>query len=250
LTFNKYLIAINYLARLVGVDFENDDSLEIRKRRRYTQAERRALSDQRMLDAAVKLIARQGSSRTTLAEIGDTAGYTYGLVTNRFGSKAGLVKAVTRYLQSRFARRTVPEAGNLTGIQAIRFLIDVYLDKADSVGRRALLVLAGEAIGPAPEIRSDIARADEGFRRSLQGHIERGIASGEINPGLDAGRQAAVLVATLRGISLQSLINPAALDLKAISRDLQANVETIFRRTPQFIDLHRRGTQEENKCRQ
>jgi AcrR family transcriptional regulator len=46
----------------------------IRKRRRYTQAQRRALSDQRILEAAVKLIARQGSSRTTLAEIGETAG--------------------------------------------------------------------------------------------------------------------------------------------------------------------------------
>ncbi len=205
--------------------------MEIRKRLRYTQAERRALSDRRMLDAAVKLIARQGSNRTTLAEIGDTAGYTYGLVTNRFGSKARLVKAVSRYVQSRFARRVVPEAGNLTGMQAIKLIIDIYLNRADSVGRRALLVLAGEAIGPAPEIRSDVARADEEFRRQLQEHIERGIASGEIRPELGAGRQAAVLVATLRGISLQALINPAALDLRAISRDLQANVEMIFRRT-------------------
>jgi AcrR family transcriptional regulator len=224
------LIIINYLARIDVVDAPND-SFEIRKRRRYTQAERRALSDQRMLDAAVKLIARQGSNRTTLAEIGDTAGYTYGLVTNRFGSKAALVKAVTRYVQSRFARRAMAVTENLSGIQAIKLLIDSYLNKVDSVGRRALLVLVGEAIGPAPEIRSDIARADESFRRNLQGHIERGIASGEINPRLDAARQAAVLVATLRGISLQSLINPAALDLGAISRDLQANVETVFRRS-------------------
>jgi AcrR family transcriptional regulator len=231
LTINKYLIAVKYLDNVVGVD-SPDDSFEIRKRRRYTQAERRALSDKRMLDAAVKFIARQGSNRTTLAEIGDTAGYTYGLVTNRFGSKAGLVRAVTRYVQSRFARRAVPEVGNASGIDAIKLLIDAYLNKVDSVGRRALLVLVGEAIGPVPEIRPDIARADESFRRSLQGHIDRGIASGEIKPQLDAARQAALLVATLRGISLQSLINPVALDLQAISRDLQANVETIFRRTP------------------
>jgi AcrR family transcriptional regulator len=231
LSINKYLIAINYLGRMAAVNAASD-SLEIRKRRRYTQAERRALSDKRMLDAAVKLIARQGSRRTTLAEIGDTAGYTYGLVTNRFGSKAALVKAVTRYVQSRFARRATTVTENLTGIQAIKRLIDAYLSKVDSVGRRALLVLVGEAIGPAPEIRADIARADESFRRNLQGHIERGIAAGEIKPELDAVRQAAVLVATLRGISLQSLINPTALDLDAISRDLQANVETIFRRMP------------------
>jgi AcrR family transcriptional regulator len=228
---NKYLIVIKYLDNIVDVD-SPDDSFEIPKRRRYTQAERRALSDKRMLYAAVKLIARQGSNRTTLAEIGDMAGYTYGLVTNRFGSKAGLLEAVTRFVQAHFARRAVPELGNTIGIDAIKLLIDTYLNNVDSVGRRALLVLVGEAIGPVPEIRAEIARADEGFRRSVQSHIERGIATGEIKPQLDVARQAAVLVATLRGISLQSLINPAAFDLQALARDLKANVETIFRHTP------------------
>jgi AcrR family transcriptional regulator len=211
---------------------DNDiDSIEIRKRRRYTQAQRRAISDRRILDAAFKLIARQGSSRTTLAEIGDTAGYTYGLVTSRFGSKAALVKAVTRDVQSRFARRALPELGNLSGIEAVNLLIDAYLNKVDSIGRRALYVLIGEALGPVPEIRPDIAHADESFHHNLQRHIERGIASGEIRPELDPARQAALLVATLRGISLQLLINPAAVDLKAVSRDLQANAEAIFRRS-------------------
>jgi AcrR family transcriptional regulator len=208
------------------------ESIEIRRRRRHTQAERRAISDRRMLDAALRLIARQGSNRTTLAEIGETAGYTYGLVTNRFGSKAGLVKAVTRYVQSNFARRALPEAGNLSGIEALKIIIDAYLNKVDSVGRRALYVLIGEALGPVHEIRPDIAQADESFRKNLERHIERGIASGDIRPELDPARQAALLVATLRGISLQLLINPAAVDLKAVSRDLQANIEETFRRTP------------------
>jgi AcrR family transcriptional regulator len=206
------------------------ESAEIRKRRRFTQAERRAISDRRMLSAAVKLIARQGSSRTTLIEIGDVAGYTYGLVTNRFGSKGALIKAVTRYVQSNFARRALPEVGNSGAIEAIKLIIDAYLNKVDSVGRRALYVLIGEALGPVPEIRPDIAQADESFRHNFQRHIERGIASGEIRPELDPARQAALLVASLRGISLQLLINPAAVDLKAVAGDLQANVETTFRR--------------------
>ena len=105
----------------------------IRKRRRYSQNERRALSDQRMLEAALKLIARQGSGRTTLAEIGEVAGYTYGLVSNRFGSKATLIRTVTRMLQSHFARRTFAEIENLTGLAALKVLVEKYLTTMDSV---------------------------------------------------------------------------------------------------------------------
>jgi AcrR family transcriptional regulator len=206
------------------------DSLVIRKPRRYTQIERRARSDQRMLDAALKLIARQGSSRTTLAEIGEASGYTYGLVTNRFGSKVNLIRAVTRYVQSRFASRTFTEVESLSGLGALKALVQTYLAKVDSAGRRALYVLIGEALGPVPEIRPDMAQADESFRRNLQKQIERGIASGEIRSDVDAGGQAALMVATLRGISLQRLINPSAFDLDQVSRELQANIEKILGR--------------------
>ncbi|MGO9450909.1 MAG: TetR/AcrR family transcriptional regulator [Candidatus Binataceae bacterium] len=202
----------------------------IRKRRRYIQTERRALSDQRMLGAALKLIARQGSSRTTLAEIGDAAGYTYGLITNRFGSKAALVRAVTRHVQSYFAKRTFAEVQSRSAIEALKFLVHSYLDKPDGVGRRALYVLIGEALGPVPEIRADIAAADESCRRNLQRHIERGIESGEIRSDVDPAAQAALLGATLRGISFQRLINPAAFDLKTVAEQLQTNIEKTLSR--------------------
>ena len=201
----------------------------VRKHRRYTQVQRRALSDQRMIQAAVKLIARQGSSRTTLAEIGELAGYTYGLVTNRFGSKAALVRAVTRHIQSYFVRRTFDEVKDQSSLGALKVLVERYLAAPDAIGRRALYVLIGEALGPAPEIRADIAQADAGFRNNLQRYIEQGIASGEIRTDIDAAAQAALLVANLRGLSFQRLINPSAFDLKAVSAELLTNLEKTLR---------------------
>jgi AcrR family transcriptional regulator len=53
---------------------------------RRTQAERSALSEQRIMRAATKLIGRNGYTKTTLAEIGREAGYTAGLVSHGFGS--------------------------------------------------------------------------------------------------------------------------------------------------------------------
>jgi len=60
-----------------------------------TQAERTAISDRAMLDAAIDLILEHGTDKTTLAAIGEKAGYSRGLATYRFGSKAGWVGSIT-----------------------------------------------------------------------------------------------------------------------------------------------------------
>ena len=49
-------------------------NLALKSLPRRKQAERSALSDQRMLDAAVRLIVEKGSAGTTLKEVGELAG--------------------------------------------------------------------------------------------------------------------------------------------------------------------------------
>ena len=58
---------------------------------RMTQAERTALSDSRMFEAAISLINERGTQKTTLKDIGEIAGYSRGLANYRFGSKDGLM---------------------------------------------------------------------------------------------------------------------------------------------------------------
>lgn len=76
-----------------------------RGRSRRTQAERRAAAIERMLDAAITLISETGYRGTTLAEIGHRAGYSRGLAHHYFGSKLGLMRAVAKELDRRFARK-------------------------------------------------------------------------------------------------------------------------------------------------
>ncbi|MEM8942663.1 MAG: helix-turn-helix domain-containing protein, partial [Pseudomonadota bacterium] len=54
------------------------------------QAQRSALSDAKMLEAAITLVNERGTAKTTLKEIGEVAGYSRGLASYRFGSKDGL----------------------------------------------------------------------------------------------------------------------------------------------------------------
>lgn len=192
---------------------------------RRTQRERRQLSHSRMLAAAAKLIARQGSSRTTLSQIGESSGYTHGLVSHRFGSKGKLIATLVRQLQRDFAESLAPVLGEKSGIEALKLTCEKYLRAATSVERMAIYVLIGEALGPVPEIKPDLAEADGYFRASIQHRIEEGIRSGEIRREVDSAAQAAMLVGTLRGLVIQNLLKPGAFNLGAVCRELNSNLE-------------------------
>ena len=49
-----------------------------------TQAERSALSDQKMFEVAIDLVNERGTAKTTLKDIGEQAGYSRGLARNQF----------------------------------------------------------------------------------------------------------------------------------------------------------------------
>jgi AcrR family transcriptional regulator len=192
---------------------------------RRTQVERRQLSHSRMLAAAAELIARQGSSRTTLSQIGETSGYTHGLVSHRFGSKGKLITTLVRQLQRQFAESLLPALGEKKGIEALKLSCEKYLRAATSVDRMAIYVLIGEALGPVPEIKPDLADADEYFRTSIQHRIEQGIRAGEIRRNVDPAAQAAILLAALRGLVIQNLLRPGAFDIEAVCRELKSSLE-------------------------
>lgn len=192
---------------------------------RRTQAQRRELSDQRMLDAAFKLIERQGGSRTTLVEIGELSGYSHGLVSHRFGSKGALVRAVTERLQHQFAKLLEPALAGLHGMEALIVTAETYLRTAAAGDRNAMYVLIGEALGPLREIRGEMAEADRKFRKSVQKLIEEGIRAGEIRSEVDPAAYSALFVGMLRGLVVQHLMKPRAFDVDAVCREMILGIE-------------------------
>jgi len=193
--------------------------------RHRTQAQRRELSDQRMLDAAFKLIERQGGSRTTLVEIGELSGYSHGLVSHRFGSKGELVRAATLHLQREFAKLLEPALAGLHGLKALIVTAETYLRTAAASNRNAMYVLIGEALGPLQEIRGEMAEADHNFRLAVQKLVEEGVRIGEIRRDVDPAAYAALFVGTLRGLVVQHLMKPPAFDVDRVCRELILSIE-------------------------
>lgn len=189
-------------------------------RPRRTQAERAATASRRMLRAARQLIARQGYTRTTLAQVGREAGYTGGLVSHHFGSKEGLLRELVGRIVDRFyADQLQPAMAGSTGIEAITATTDVYLRElvVREERMRTLYVLMGEALGPVPSIGQVFAELNRGFRELVRRLIEAGVESGEIRSDLDPEAEAGLIVGMLRGVALQWITDPGCFDLDAVA---------------------------------
>ncbi len=192
---------------------------------RRTQAERTATANRRLIRAAIRLIARQGYTRTTLAQVGQTAGYTGGLVSHHFGSKKGLLRALVDQAVERFYQDQIwPLVADKSGLDALCAVVDTYLNEltAREEHVRVLYVLMGEALGPVAEIRTMLADLNRSFRDRAQTWIERGIDTGQIRPDVDPEAAAALFVGMLRGLAMQWMTDRGCFELATAREGLKA----------------------------
>ncbi|MGH2900157.1 MAG: TetR/AcrR family transcriptional regulator [Solirubrobacteraceae bacterium] len=198
---------------------------------RPRQAERRALSQRRLLDAATQLIAERGFSRTTLAQIGEKAGYSRGLVNERFGSKAELVRVLADEFQTHFAHdRLEPALAHKHGLEALLVTVDTYLEtvvRSEHLGR-AYYELLGESIGLVPEIHATFVEADRALRAGVEQTVRSAARAGEIPADVDPKAFAVFIVGLLRGIVLQWLLDPSGFELAAVRVEIRRTLERAF----------------------
>ena len=126
-----------------------------------TQLERRAVTERRVIDAAVQLIAERGSRSVSIADIGLAAGYSRGIVTHQFGTKEELLRAVVDHAQRVFSIES--ETG---GLEQLLAFVEQYLRRlreAAPVGQ-AFLLLWAEAIAGEPTLKPLFVERDRSFR--------------------------------------------------------------------------------------
>jgi AcrR family transcriptional regulator len=194
-------------------------------RPRRTQQERVAESDSRMLAAALHLIAERGSRGTSLAAIGEAAGYSRGLVHERFGSKAGLLWALTKQMLRTWTQESRAQRPERTGIDALSDLLDNHRRALEEDrGIRSFYALMFEAIGPTPDLQPEFRKLHVRFRADIERVLRAGIASGEIRGDIDPVAQAALMLAMQRGIAFQWLLDPGAFSLEAAYEEQKRNL--------------------------
>ncbi|MDP6812194.1 MAG: TetR/AcrR family transcriptional regulator [Alphaproteobacteria bacterium] len=184
--------------------------------RRRTQVERRAQGEKALLDAAAELFAAQGIVQTSLAQIGQRAGYSRGLVNHHFGTKDALIDRLARQCQEQFWK-AFAEIDVETGLEGILATIDTYLAQIVSPAPhgRAFLVMRAAAL-PEASMAPTIAEADERTREVFVSWIETGHRDGSISRRVKAEPFAAILLGLLHGLAAQLFVAPDAVDMGAL----------------------------------
>ncbi|MBI5940590.1 MAG: TetR/AcrR family transcriptional regulator [Caulobacterales bacterium] len=201
------------------------------RRPRRSQAERRAESERSLLESAAALMSEQGYGATTLEQIGQRAGYSRGLVTQRFGSKEGLVARLVEVLHRGFAMATFenPEP-HRDGRSAILSVVDYYMAHIaeDLAPVRAYFVLMSESIGVIPEIRSAFVAANRQFHAHLRQKALDGQLDGSIPADIDAGKLATTLMSLATGHTLIWLVDPEIASPEQARQNIVAATERLL----------------------
>ena len=166
-----------------------------------TQAERTALSDQKMFEVAIELVNERGTAKTTLKDIGEGAGYSRGLASYRFGSKDGLwMELFARFDEIWKAHLSQYLAGK-EGLAALQAAIQAQRDifTRESGYLRAMYILWYESLGRESDIRASLARHHVIYRRDVEQWIAQGKAAGEVRPDVDAAHFATGYCSTMGG---------------------------------------------------
>ncbi len=177
-----------------------------------------------MVEAAIELLNTVGIQGTTLVAIGDKAGYSRGLVTHHFGSKAGLFRAVLKRITANWTADLNAALGDRAGIAAFTAAIDAHLAHVLRHPEyiRAQNILWGAALDPASEFKPNVAEFMRIQRESVAAWVRGGQESGEIPSEINPERIAEQYYGGLIGINSQWLVSPD-FDLAAAYEDFKRN---------------------------
>lgn len=178
------------------------------------------------MDAAIELIVKVGIHGTTLQAVGELAGYSRGLATHRFGSKAGLFGKVLQEASVDWLDRVQVAVGDRVGVDALMAATDaveVFIrERPEEV--RAMYLLWFLSIDPSAEYKSNIAIVHKAQRRDVAQWVKAGQTAGTVDPDLDPMRVAEQYAASMAGIIYQWLAN-SKMPLSSMFRQIKADLK-------------------------
>jgi len=180
-----------------------------------------------LLEAASELIVEGGFAALTFAAIGERSGYSRGMVTARFGTKDGLIDAlIDRIVTTWSHRNVIPHTKDSSGLDGAMTLLTAIETQAskDPRGLQVLYSLMFEAVGSTDDMGERFAKFHEVMRADFAQFVRRGQRDGSIRRGPSPQREAELIVAGLRGIGFQWLLDPGAFDPVAALRYLRSTV--------------------------
>lgn len=165
---------------------------------------RRAAARERIIKAALELIAAGGYRSATVAAVASRAGVATGTVYRHFPSKAELFAEVFRRASQREVDATIAAAHERGGstTERIAAAVETFARRALR-GRRLAWALIAEPVDPAVEAERLVYR--RAYRDGFAALLSEGVAAGELAP-----HNVELTAAALVGALAEALVGPLA----------------------------------------
>ena len=189
---------------------------------RRTQAERRAKSQMRLLEAAAEILVEEGFAAATFDRISRRAGYSRGMVTERFGSKdefvANVIQWVADQMDAHYPSEIEKDGSALGGVRA---KINTTFWGLKGGAAQAYFVLLSAALANRLPQTAHFLEHHRLEKQEYVRLVKLAQENGQIDPALDARDLSSLLGCLMMGIAIQSQIDPE-LNVESLQKTLNA----------------------------
>ncbi|OLR91002.1 TetR/AcrR family transcriptional regulator [Actinokineospora bangkokensis] len=177
----------------------------------------RTITDERLLTAATAVIARGGPG-FTLAQVADEAGVAVGTVAGRFGSKLGLLRALTEHTTAEVVAAMRAARSGVDPVAGVRAaLVGSHADLGDAASAANHLRQLGVDLS-TPELSELLAAHFAAVEEELRAAVEAAALPGAPPPRVAAR----VLLSLVNGVSLDWSLRPVGTLVDRLSEDVDA----------------------------
>ena len=180
-------------------------------------------SDEQVFAAAQRVMSRLGPSQLKLADIAAEAGLTAGALVQRFGSKLGLLRALTAgmgdWVKQMFAEL---RAANPSPLGTLRAYADCIAEMGESPATLAHHLGWLQLDLTDPVLHRHLARQARATRAAFRGLLEAAVVAGELKPRTDTATLARAVEVTLTGSLMTSAFYQDGPAKRWIREDLEA----------------------------
>jgi AcrR family transcriptional regulator len=189
-----------------------------------TVAEPRADRRRALVAAAFQRIASEGFEGLRTRDVAADVGVNIATLHYYFPTKEALIRGVIGHAMQRFTE-TIPSQGSAVDQLQAHLRALARLMKED----RQLWAVLGELVLRSPrdaDLAYTFRQSDAFWHRTLRDLISRCIDQGAVDPTLNAGDAAALMIAAIRGLSLPTV---GGADI--------GRINTVFRQLERYLGL-------------
>ncbi|QEL22872.1 TetR/AcrR family transcriptional regulator [Bosea sp. F3-2] len=177
---------------------------------RRTQAERHQESEQKLIQAAIEMVADRGYDQLRLADLGEAAGFSRGLAAHYFGNRESLMRRVVVEILARTSR-SLSESDNPSDdpLEAIFRRLRAAVQRwtrAPTDGKALFAVIAAGVTNE--DLAVDIRNHNLTVLGWFSGKFREAIDAGLVPANIDPDAEARLYFSIIRGAGTTDLVQP------------------------------------------